>query len=229
MAKAKEMVVINQMPRGAARVRIEGLSDLIMHAWSEKAKAEMRHTQSQEPKKAREKRDPESEFEAAKYFDAEGRDCLLATALKKAIVNAARNLDGYKMTELKQQIFVRGERIPISYSECEMREDMVRLKNGSPDLRYRPAYKEWSAEFEIEWDRKLSASQVLNLLQIAGFSVGIHDWRPERSGEFGRFALVAAGPTGQAGDDKEISLDDVPAVKPAKKTAAKAKKGDKAA
>ena len=33
----------------------------------------------------------------------------------------------------------------------------------------------------------LSAEQVVNLFQTAGFAVGIGDWRPERNGLFGRF------------------------------------------
>ena len=205
MAKASEkksnVIYIPPMKRGAARVTIRGLEDLIVHAWSEKAKAEMRGKQKKEAKKAREKRDPKAEFEAAKYIE-DGKDCLLSAALKKSIVNASRNLDGIKMTEIRQQIFVRGERIPIEYRECEMREDMVRVASGGADLRYRPGYKDWSATFEIEWDAGvLEINQVLHLVQVAGFSVGIHDWRPEKNGDFGRFELVSAEATGRAGDE----------------------------
>lgn len=192
------MIYIPPLKRGAVRVTVRGMSDLIVSRWSEKAKTEMAETQSKAAKKAKEKRNPEKEFEAAKYKDAEGRDCILAVAIKKAIVNAARNLDNVKMTELRQQIFVRGERVPIVYEKCVMREDMVRLKNGNPDLRYRPSYQGWSATFEVEWDAgKLEINQVLHFLQIAGFSVGIHEWRPERSGDFGRFELLEAESVGE--------------------------------
>lgn len=199
MKKQREEIVLPIPKRGAAQVTVRGLSDLIVHAWSEKAIKEMQDKHAKEAKKAREKRVPEDEFEAAKYKDAQGRDCVLSTAIKHAIVGAARNLDDVKMTDLRQQIFVRGERIPIVYETCEMRCDPVTVGNGT-DLRYRPGYKNWSLTFEIEWDAgKLEANQVLHLLQIAGFSVGIHEWRPERSGDFGRFELVEA--VGAAGSE----------------------------
>lgn len=178
---------------GVMRVTVAGLSDLIVHAWDEKVLKEIADKQQHNAKAPKGAKVPADAFEAAKYKDDQGRDCLLACAIKKAIVAAARVDDTKKMTELRQSIFVRGERIPLEYEECVMREDAVRLKGGTADLRYRPAYRNWRATFEIEWlITQLSAEQVLNLLQIAGFSVGIHEWRPERSGEFGRFSPVSA-------------------------------------
>ena len=203
---------------GVMRVHIKGLSDLIVHAWSEKAKREMADKQQHIATAPRGAKVPENDFEACKYKDDHGRDCLLACAIKKAIVAAARVDDTKKMTELRQSIFVRGERIPIEYSECEMREDMVRI-SGKADVRYRPAYKNWSATIEIEWlISQLSAGQVLNLLQLAGFSVGIHDWRPEKSGEFGRFAPVSAEALGEtAAMLEKQNQEPPPEAKPAPK------------
>ena len=210
--KRVRRIEIPPMRRGAALVKIEGLSDLIMHAWSEKIKNEMAEGMAGgSVKTVRKPRVYEQEFEACKYKDAKGRDCLLAAALKKSIVNAARNLDGVNMTDLRQQVFIRGERIPIVYEECVMRRDPVRVGQGKPDLRYRPAYRGWSAEFEVEWDPKLNINQVLYMINLAGFSVGIHEWRPERNGEFGRFQLVEAGATGRKSDevDEEICVEDL--------------------
>lgn len=191
-------ILIPPLKRGAARVTIRGISDLIMHAWDSKTIKEMEEKHAKAAKKAKDKRDPEAEFEAAKYKDEKGRDCLLSAAIKHAIVGAARNLDEVKMSELKQQIFVRGERIPIVYEEIEMRRDPVRIGMGKPDIRYRPGYKNWSATFDIEWDAgKLEVNQVLHLLQVAGFSVGIHEWRPSKGGDFGRFELLEATTVGE--------------------------------
>lgn len=193
----KTTIVIPPIKLGLVQVTIRGRSPLIVKGWTEKVRQTLRDKHSKAPKEARPKRDPQAEFEAAKYKDAEGRDCILAAAIKHSIVGSARNLDGVKMTELRQQIFVLGERIPIEYDECECREDMVRVSNGNPDLRYRPMYTNWRATFVIEWHADaLSLEQVLSLLQTAGFSVGIHEWRPSRGGEFGRFELEAAEAVG---------------------------------
>lgn len=197
MAKART-IEIPAIRLGVMRVEIKGRSDLIVHAWSEKAKNEMRMKQQKQPKAAKEAKDPHADFESSKYKDAQGRDCIKALALKNAIVSAAGVTDGLKMTLLRKAIFVRysvdeAEFIPLSYEKCEMREDMVRVGMGTADLRYRAAYKSWSAVFEIEWQADvLSAEQVLYLLRLAGFSVGIHEWRPERDGDYGRFDLASA-------------------------------------
>jgi hypothetical protein len=38
----------------------------------------------------------------------------------------------------------------------------------------------------------LTEAKVLNLVQLAGFSIGIGDWRPEKGGTFGTFTLKGA-------------------------------------
>ena len=198
MAKHARMIEIPSIRLGVMRVEIKGRSDLIVHAWSEKAKNEMRIKQQKKAKPAKEAKDPNADFEASKYKDAAGRDCIKALAIKSAMVSAAGLTDGLKMTFLRKALFVRysaeeTELIPLSYETCEMREDMVRVGMGTADLRYRAAYKNWSAAFEVEWQADvLEPAQVLYLLRLAGFSIGIHEWRPERDGDFGRFDLASA-------------------------------------
>ena len=45
----------------------------------------------------------------------------------------------------------------------------------------------WSCTFEVD-DEMIDQSQLLEWLDIAGRQVGLGDWRPEKSGMFGRFA-----------------------------------------
>src|SRR6478735_1361325 len=92
-------------------VRIVGTSSLIVHAWSEKAKEQMRLKQMKGAKMAKEAKNPEADFKGAKYLDAKGRDCVPALAFKNAIVSAARFADE-KMTILRGGVFVPGELLP---------------------------------------------------------------------------------------------------------------------
>lgn len=74
----------------------------------------------------------------------------------------------------------------------QMREDMVRLsgRGSSADLRYRGQVTEWSMKFQIDWnDGVLSPIQIINLLNIAGFSCGLGEWRPQKSGKNGMFEV----------------------------------------
>ena len=58
------------------------------------------------------------------------------------------------------------------------------------DLRYRPTWKEWSAEVEISYfTGMLDRTAILALLDAAGTGVGIGEWRPERNGDNGTFRV----------------------------------------
>ena len=174
-------------------VKVVGTSPLIVHAWSVKAKEQMRMKQQKLAKTAKEAKDPEADFHGAKYIDAQGRDCVPALAFKNAIVSAARFSEDMKMTVLRGAIFVVGDLLPIDYESCVMREDTVRVGMGTADLRYRPEYTGWSIDLPIEFNSSvISASQVMNLIKLAGFAVGICEWRPERDGQHGRFDIAEA-------------------------------------
>lgn len=185
-----ELLAIKQV---STTIKIRGTSTLITNNWSEKAKKQMRDKQQKLAKTAKEAKDPNADFEGAKYKDEKGRDCVPALAFKNAIVSAARFSDDLKMTVLRGAIFVPGELLPIKYSECTMREDMVRVGMGTADLRYRPEYHDWEIDLPIVFNAHVvSPAQVLNLLKLAGFSVGICEWRPEKNGQHGRFDVEAS-------------------------------------
>jgi hypothetical protein len=43
----------------------------------------------------------------------------------------------------------------------------------------------------VEFDHhSIAVEQIFNLVNRAGFAVGICEWRPERNGPFGRFRVV---------------------------------------
>jgi hypothetical protein len=57
-------------------------------------------------------------------------------------------------------------------------------------MRTRPQFHEWSAEVDIDYDTSQAhASDILRWLETAGRIIGIGDWRPEKSGNFGRFTV----------------------------------------
>lgn len=176
------------------QLRLVGTSPLIVHAWDPKSIEMMRLKQQKGARMPKEKKDPVACFEGAKYKDSKGRECVLARGIKNAIVSAARYSDDAKMTTLRGALFVLGNLLPIKSDKPIMREDMVRVGQGTADIRYRPEYRNWSIPVEIEFNsRVFSAEQIVHLVRLAGFSVGLCEWRPERSGEYGRFEVEAMG------------------------------------
>lgn len=170
-------------------IQLEGLSPLIMHRWSEKARIQMLDKQMKKAKGAKLAKDPEEDFEQSIYRDAAGAPCFPAVAFKAAAVDAAVAMD-MKKTNLRQSFHITGEMVPIQ-GEPTMREDMVRIGQGTADIRYRAEFKKWSCVLPVVYNAALiSAEQVLNLFEAAGFGIGVGEWRPQRDGSFGMFRVV---------------------------------------
>lgn len=172
-------------------------SPLVIHAFAEKAKQEIRDKQQKKAKKAKEERKPLEECNAARYMDSEGRECAPITAVKKSIVRAASAFDDLKMTELRQAVFVDSVAspgsplVPIENLDGTpavgvMREDAVTIGNNIRGLAYRPEYKEWRLRIRVEFNPRLvSEEQLLALIDQAGWGVGICEGRPERGSALG--------------------------------------------
>lgn len=188
-------ITIDRIDSETIIVPLRGLTPLIMHRWSEKAKRQMLAAQ-QGRKAPKETRDPQAEYEAALYRLGDGYG-FPASAFKKATVGAARFYGkDVPMTALKQFLFMRGEQsdtdgqmlVPIE-GEPKLREDMVTVGRGT-DLRYRPEFTDWSARLTVTYVRScLSQSSVLSLIDAGGMGVGVGDWRPEKGGEFGCYEI----------------------------------------
>lgn len=170
---------------------------LVVHAFAEKAKQEIRDKQQKKTKQAKAARDPQAEFEAAKYFDADGRECVPVQALKKAIVSAATAFDDLTKVALRQALFVAPadnpasmlvpiERYDGSPAVGEIREDAVTIGINTRGLAYRPMYQEWQLRVTVAFNPRLvSEEQLLALIDQAGWGVGICEGRPEKSSALG--------------------------------------------
>lgn len=60
-------------------------------------------------------------------------------------------------------------------------------------LRTRAKFDEWAATFHLDIDEELvdAKRDLPQWLDIAGRRIGLGDWRPQKSGHYGRFELVS--------------------------------------
>lgn len=196
-ATAEKTITLTRIERHAITIEIEGLSPLIPHRWSEKAKGLMRDKQTgSKARTKKEAKDPVAEAEASLYRLDDGRPGMPATAFKAATVAAARFYEGVTMVALKSALFFEGEGpdqlIPIE-GEATMREDTPRNATGVADLRYRYQFWPWTATLTVVYLPTLvDAESVINLVD-AGGNGGVGDWRPSapksHTGTFGRYKV----------------------------------------
>ena len=183
---------------------IKGTSPMIQHAWSEKAKAQLRMTAAERKKQPKVARDPEQDAANATYTTADGEPGVPLLAFKAAIITAAHKDYGIEKTTVRKALFVPcsdpNNVIPMEYESMRVREDIVRVGMAQTDLRYRPEFTGWRVKVSAQIDSSLLTVQnVIDLTNRAGFSVGIGEWRPEKGGEFGRFEVDTSQPIEQEG------------------------------
>jgi hypothetical protein len=203
MAAAQTSPLVITIPKinvQQMQVSLVGDSPLISHAWSEKAKKQMLDKQMKKAKTAKEAKDPWLDFCDSLYWlterpakptekeIAKARFGFPCVAFKAAAVGACRFADGIKMTEARGAFHVIGEHAHIEGAAPIMREDMVRIAMGTADIRFRGEFKEWKTTLTVSYNADaLSPEQIVNLFNVAGFGVGVGEWRPEKDGSYGRF------------------------------------------
>lgn len=181
-------------------VNLQGITPFICHNWDWKNIKKMADKQAGVASKGREKRDPIADYEGAFYRLPDGRPGMKLIAFKNAAVTAVTSL-GKEFTKVgaRQAFFILrdeigGELTPIHYPEDVppvMRTDTVTVSMGGTDLRYRPEFSMWGVSLKIQFNtRVISQDQLINLINLGGFSVGVGEWRPEKNGDSGRFQVV---------------------------------------
>lgn len=222
--KKTEIIDIKPIETETINISIVGLTPLVVHAWSEKAKREM--LDKQRGKKITAKHDikiPANDFASSMYWLTEkpepGKDDIEAetnvynaidngakfgfpcNGIKAAIISGAyRGGLDVKMTELRGTFFLSGATPHSTIDLAEIvgdkpiiREDLVRVggMSKSADIRYRAEFQNWEIPLKLRYMKngKYTIQQLLNMVNYGGFCVGIGEWRPERDGQMGMFAL----------------------------------------
>lgn len=209
MATAKKEEVGIMLPRLDLRlmeVTVCGDSPLIVHAWSAKSKREMLDKQMKKAKAAKEAKDPKADFESSLYRLGDGFG-FPSIGFKAAAVTACTSVAGITKVAARQAFHILGEDIDVNGAfegtkarvnlvrieggEPSMREDMVRVGMGTADLRYRGEFADWHAKLLVRFNANvLSEEQLLNIINVAGFAVGVGEWRPEKDGMNGMFHVA---------------------------------------
>lgn len=196
MAPTADVIQIQRIAAEKLRVPIIGTAPLIVHRWSQKAKQQMLDAQ-QGRKTPKQVRDPERDYEESLYRTDNGYG-FPVIAFKAATVSAGRFFGkSVPMTVVRQSLFMTGvpsadrsEILTPIHGEPKMREDMVRVGVGGTDLRYRGEFLDWTAELEVTYVASmLSRDSVLSLIDAGGMGVGVGEWRPEKKGQNGTFAI----------------------------------------
>jgi hypothetical protein len=203
--EATAPIDLARIKRETIEIPIVGLTPVIPHRWSEKAKKMMRDKQMGKPQEKKAPKDPEKDAEDATYWLEDGRPGLPTDQFTAAIRDAARFFEGVTMEDMKRSVTVvgddldiHGERflVPVE-GKVVMREDQPR--NSGPgstaDLRHRNQIWPWKATLRIRYvPSKITREALVALVDAAGMN-GVGDWRPSsprsKSGTYGTWEVEA--------------------------------------
>ncbi len=206
--RKKETVNIQPINPRTVRIRIEGTSDLIlnqMNAPTRRYLAGERTGQAKElkPRNVWEEiitsihwRDGDpAEFTEESLIDAlmNNAPCITAFGLKASFKQAVtRNGIAKWSTEFDATMNVLSNGnglIPIQFSQHFIDEKLMSPKRGAPVLVRLNRFSGWSADIEISFlENVYSMEQILNVINLAGFGLGIGSGR---SSGYGRYQIVS--------------------------------------
>lgn len=196
---------------------IIGHTPLIVHAWSEKARKEMLGKQIKAVKGGKETRDPESDFVSSLYEMGDGAYGFPAMGVKNCLLSSAHKDRGIPRTTVMSALWIDAELVRtrpamagavcdmpllrIYGSKPEMREDMVKIGSGLnkiANLAYRGQFSHWAMRVTGRINTSLmTAEQLAFLVDESGLSSGLGEWRNERRGLFGAFAMATTAEEAQ--------------------------------
>jgi hypothetical protein len=194
-----------------------GDTPLITHAWSEKARREMLQKQTKATKPGKEQRDPQADFVSSLYEIGEDEYGFPVTGIKNAILSAAHKDKGIARSAVQSALWLNAEMVRtrpahagaicdmplvrIYGSKPEMREDMVKIGAGlqkTANLSYRAQFTIWAIRITGRFNAAVITTEALGfLIQEAGLSAGLGEWRNERKGVFGSFHLATEAEEGE--------------------------------
>jgi len=197
---AKKGLEVNIQPIKVAdfKMKIGGISPLLMNKFSDAAKQGLLDKQAgkSSERKKRTKEAIEREIEAKIHRMPNGAVGFPAAGFKKAMVEAATGklLDGMNGKLAKGSFFIIGNLVPVKYKKQKINEAIGRIGRNIPMVTFRPEFEDWSAELPIKYNAsQVTPQQIVALANLAGFHIGVGDWRPQKSGSYGMFQVVGNG------------------------------------
>ena len=142
----------------------------------------------------------ELECQTSLYLNARGAPTIPAAAFRSMIETSARKLK--QGPQVREGLIVLGdaefeydrERYGVTREELGKNAQFTTgvVVQRSRILRTRAMFEEWEARFRIEVDDELVDQEQLGAwLDIGSRRIGLGDWRPEKSGHYGRFEVLS--------------------------------------
>jgi len=198
-------ITLDKLKVGMLKVTIVGVTPLIMENWDVKIRQQLANKHmGAETDVIQVARDPEAEAKAKLYLTSKGKYAMPASGIKKAMVTACTSTaKKIRKTFMLQALHIMGDEgnlVVVDSPGYRVQEDMGRVgPSKTPRPIWRPVFDKWSSTFIVRYNQAIiTPSMIVNMLNLAGFAVGLCGWRVEKSGSFGMFEVKGTSGNGGA-------------------------------
>lgn len=192
----EEKISVKPLKIGVIKLKIIGKSPYL----PEPMDMEVLERYDKKKSKQSYKKDDVSETDKVKlkyYYTENRKKGIPARAFYKAMIKVSSYLFEKSeggMRNIKEGINIRGDILPLKYSKEEVLTHWGRTSGmtKAPRKIMRNAFYDWSCDLEIEYNQEqISSEQIYNVLNWAGFHIGVGGFRKENTGNFGMFEVKA--------------------------------------
>ena len=191
------------------RITIKGIRPIIMHngtagldtrSPANLEKAEITRKRGSNRTEVDEMRLRELDCQTSLWLDSKGAPTIPPAAIRAVIETGARKLkqgpqvrEGMVVMDI-ESLDYDTERYGMSIKELGQSTQFTAavVVQRSRILRTRAKFDDWVCTFVLDCDDELiDQTQLASWLDIAGRRIGLGDWRPEKSGDYGRFETIS--------------------------------------
>lgn len=130
------------------------------------------------------------------YYTVDEKYGIPSRAFYKAMIRASSYFFEKKdkgMRNIIEGVTIQEEILPLKYEKMLIDKKWGRTsgQSKSPRLILRNAFYEWKTKLDVQFNKsELSAEQIINILNWAGYYIGVGAFRKEKQGSYGQFQVI---------------------------------------
>ena len=182
-------IIIEKPAREVILVKVQGTSQYSPNRLDPAKVIQMRKD-IEKPITVKKKRNLDEEYESCFYIAGYTKANkpiygIPGGAFKSAIIDASLDIENVAKTQMKRNIAVMENIVPIKYDNIQ-KEIFTTRDSGqtrAPNVAMKPLFNNWSASIRISYDTSVfSRNTIYNLINRAGIQIGIGSMRPSKNG-----------------------------------------------
>ena len=195
MKKEKEKLELQPLLKGKFKVKIKGLTPLLTQKidWEVIEEIELKKQGKFVKSKAIKSKTEKQIADDKVHYDDKNKPCIPTAYFLNGMVEVAPYIDGLDKKRVAGSIRLSAPFVPLKFKDRTINVTWGRQSGmtRAPTKIVRPEFREWECEVEFIFNKQnITAEQIVNLLNWAGFQIGAGSWRPQCKGSYGQYEVM---------------------------------------